>query len=85
MLGPGDVGYRVVVRRVVGGTPDRPLRSDLLGELVSFTDRDLTVLTADGPVTVPLPAVVAAKRVPPRPPRRGPAERRSDPPGLGEA
>lgn len=67
MLGPDDVGHRVVVRRVVGGTPDRPLRGDLLGELVALTDHELTVVTRDGPVTVPRQAVVAAKRVPPPP------------------
>ena len=67
MLGPDDVGHRVVVRRVVGGTPDRPLRSDLLGDLVALTDRELTVATRNGPVTVARQAVVAAKRVPPPP------------------
>lgn len=70
MLGPDDVGHRVVVRRVVGGTPDRPMRSDVLGDLVSVTDRELTVVTRDGPVTIPRQTVVAAKRVPPPPVRR---------------
>ncbi len=83
MLGPDDVGHRVVVRRIVGGTVDRPLRSDLLGQLVALTEHELTVATDNGPVTVARQAVVAAKRIPPRPARR-PA-RPSDPAGLGEA
>ncbi len=67
MLGPPDVGQRVVIRRIVGVREDRPLYSDVLGYLAAVTGTDL-VLEADGgsPLRVPAAAVVAAKRVPPR-------------------
>jgi GNAT superfamily N-acetyltransferase len=61
------VGYRVVVRRVVGARHGRPLYSDALGELTELTDDHLTVVTARGPLRVPLTEVARAKRVPPRP------------------
>lgn len=67
MLGQHDVGYRVVVRRVVGARHGRPLYSDALGELTELTDDHLTVVTARGPLRVPLTEVARAKRVPPRP------------------
>jgi hypothetical protein len=70
MLGPGDIGHRVVVRRVVGVRDHRPLMTDALGVLTAITDTSLTLDTDAGPLTVPLAAVVAAKRIPPRPPRR---------------
>ena len=66
MLGPQDVGYRVVVRRIVGKRGDRPVFTDALGELTALTADELTVNTAAGPLTVPLAAVTAAKRIPPR-------------------
>lgn len=65
MLGEQDVGHRVVVRRFVGVRDDRPLFSDVLGELVELTETELTVRTADGPVRVPRNRVHRAKRVPP--------------------
>lgn len=71
MLDPGDVGHRVVVRRVVGrhGPDDRrPLHTDALGRLTGVTATTFTVETRSGPVTIPRDAVVAAKRVPPRRP-----------------
>ncbi|HET8659927.1 MAG TPA: GNAT family N-acetyltransferase [Micromonosporaceae bacterium] len=66
MLGPADVGHRVVVRRVVGGSADRPLFTDLLGELAALTPEELTVVTRHGPVVVPRGEVHRAKRVPAR-------------------
>jgi hypothetical protein len=66
MLGPHDVGFRVVVRHIVGVRDGRPLLTDVLGELTSFTEVELTVTGRDGPVRVPAAAVVAGKRIPPR-------------------
>jgi len=65
VLGPGDVGYRVVVRRFVGIREDRPQFSDALGRLVSLTDTDATLDTGRGLLVVPLDTVALAKRVPP--------------------
>ncbi len=75
MLGPHDVGSRVVVRRVVGARHDRPLFSDALGELTELTDSHLTIVTERGPLRVPLDEVTRAKRVPAR---RTPAGADSD-------
>ncbi|MEV4704007.1 GNAT family N-acetyltransferase [Actinoplanes sp. NPDC049316] len=71
MLRRQDVGHRVVVRRIVGVSRDRPLFTDALGELVELTETDLTLATAKGTVRVPLTEVHRAKRVPPA--RRPPA------------
>jgi N-acetylglutamate synthase len=57
MLGPQDVGFRVVVRHFVGLRDGRPLFTDVLGELLRFTDAELTI---------PLRAVIADKRIPGR-------------------
>jgi GNAT superfamily N-acetyltransferase len=67
-----DVGHRVVVRRIVGVSQDRPLFTDALGELVELTETDLTLATDQGTLRVPLREVHRAKRVPParRPPAR---------------
>jgi hypothetical protein len=70
VLGPGDVGRRVVVRRVVGVRDGRPLMTDVLGILTAITDTDLTVQTDAGVLAIPRTAVVAAKPVPPKPPPR---------------
>ena len=72
MLRRQDVGHRVVVRRIVGVSAERPLFSDALGELVALTETDLTLATAKGTLRVPLAEVHRAKRVPParRPPAR---------------
>jgi GNAT superfamily N-acetyltransferase len=59
-----DVGHRVVVRRIVGVSQDRPLFTDALGELVELTETELTLATANGPLRVPLRDVHRAKRVP---------------------
>lgn len=72
MLGRDDVGHRVVVRRIVGVRDDRPVFTDVLGDLVDFGVEELTVRTRDGLVTMPVAAVVAGKRIPPPPPRRAP-------------
>jgi N-acetylglutamate synthase len=66
-----DVGHRVVVRRIVGISQDRPLFTDALGELVDLTETDLTIATDKGTLRVPLREVHRAKRVPPA--RRPPA------------
>ncbi|GGQ40651.1 GNAT family N-acetyltransferase [Couchioplanes azureus] len=64
MLRRQDVGHRVVVRRIVGVSHDRPLFTDALGELVELTETDLTLATAKGTLRVPLAEVHRAKRVP---------------------
>jgi ribosomal protein S18 acetylase RimI-like enzyme len=58
------------VRRLVGmHRNDRPLYSDLLGQLEDIGDEHLVVRTRDGVLhTVPLAEVHRAKRVPPRRP-----------------
>jgi hypothetical protein len=66
MIGPQDVGHRVVVRRVVGVRDGRPLFTDILGELIDYDESELTVAAKNGPVSVPIGAVVAAKRIPAR-------------------
>jgi GNAT superfamily N-acetyltransferase len=67
-----DVGHRVVVRRIVGVSQDRPLFTDALGELVELTETELTLATEHGQLRVPLREVHRAKRVPAarRPPAR---------------
>jgi GNAT superfamily N-acetyltransferase len=60
-----DVGHRVVVRRIVGVSEDRPLYTDALGELVDLTETELTLATDKGTLRVPLREVHRAKRVPP--------------------
>lgn len=66
MLGPRDVGHRVVVRRFVDAPDDRPIFTDLLGELTELTETGITVRTADGPVRVPFHEITRAKRIPDR-------------------
>lgn len=66
MLGPEDVGHRVVVRRIVGVRDNRPLLSDALGELLELDSTGLTVATRHGPVRIGHDTIQAAKRVPPR-------------------
>ena len=64
-VGPGDSGVRISLRRALpeGGY------GDVLGDLVSWTDT-VVIETRHGVVEVPSGSVVAAKRVPPAPPRR---------------
>lgn len=67
-LGPGDVGERVVVRRRL---PDEGL-GDLLGELLRWDDEAVVVRDRHGVEHLVARAdVVAGKRVPPAPARRG--------------
>src|SRR5262245_61449623 len=66
MLGPADVGHRVVVRRYVGLRDNRPIYTDVLGQLTRATASDLTIETKRGTVVVPVNDVHRAKRVPPR-------------------
>lgn len=66
-LAAAPLGTRVVVRyRIDGGL------TDALGELVDRADGVCTVRTRRSDVVIALPLVVAAKEVPPTPPRRAP-------------
>jgi hypothetical protein len=66
-LSDAPLGTRVVVRyRIEDGL------TDALGELVGRGDGDCTVRTRRSDVVIPLALVVAAKEVPPAPPRRNP-------------
>jgi hypothetical protein len=66
-LSDAPLGTRVVVRyRIEGGL------TDALGELVGKSDGECTVRTRRSDVVIALPLVVAAKEVPPAPPRRTP-------------
>jgi hypothetical protein len=71
VLGRDDVGHRVVVRRFVEIRDERPLFTDIVGDLVAWDDESITVVTRRGPVTVPIAAIAAGKRIPPPAPRRG--------------
>lgn len=64
-----DVGSRVSVRRWVDQPQGRPVRSDVVGRLVGWSDDDvLTVVRRDGSaVEVPNRDVVASRVVPPHP------------------
>lgn len=70
-LSVADVGSRVVVRRRIRGA-ERPLYTDLLGELVAVSDSEVVILTTDGTVRVPRNEIHRAKTVPAR---RGPTAR----------
>ena len=66
-LAAAEPGTRVVVRyRIEGGL------TDALGDLVARTQDGCTIRTRRSDVVIPLSLVVAAKPVPPRPPRRAP-------------
>jgi GNAT superfamily N-acetyltransferase len=70
-----SVGIRVVVRqRLVGD--DAGGATDVIGDLVERTDDELVIETRRGRVAVPRRDVLAAKPVPPRPTRPGPAHLR---------
>ena len=61
-----DVGRRITVRRTIGGDPGRV--SDVVGELVAWTEQHLVVRRVDGSTTsVPRNAVVAGRVVTPVP------------------
>jgi GNAT superfamily N-acetyltransferase len=55
-----------VVRRRAGLRGDRPVFSDVLGELVDLTETDLTVRTVERVVRVPRAEITHVKRVPDR-------------------
>jgi hypothetical protein len=68
-LSGAPLGTRVVVRyRIEGGL------TDALGELVGLGEGVCTVRTRRLDVDIPLALVVAAKEVPPAPPRRNPRQ-----------
>ncbi|MDQ0820103.1 hypothetical protein QFZ79_002396 [Arthrobacter sp. V4I6] len=68
-LSGAPIGTRVVVRyRIEGGL------TDALGELVGLGEGACTVRTRRQDVVIPLARVVAAKEVPPAPPRRNPRQ-----------
>jgi hypothetical protein len=69
-LGRADVGHRVVVRRFVEMRDGRPVFTDVVGDLTAWDERDITVVTRRGTVTVPIATIVAGKRIPARPVRR---------------
>jgi hypothetical protein len=74
-LATAPAGTRVVVRyRIDGGF------TDALGDLLECGETECTVRTRTTDVGIPLDRVVAAKQVPPAPPRRGP---RRTPPAAG--
>jgi hypothetical protein len=77
VLGPQDVGSRVVVRVVVRVSDQgRPQFTDILGILDAIDDRNVMITTDRGERrTVPVAAIAAAKPVPPKPPPRHPRHR----------
>ncbi|MFC4394843.1 hypothetical protein [Arthrobacter sedimenti] len=67
-LAAAEPGTRVVVRyRIEGGL------TDALGHLLACDAGSCTVRTRQADVVIPLDRVVAAKKVPPAPPRRAAA------------
>src|SRR3989442_1684345 len=50
VLGPEDLGHRVVVRRIIGIRDNRPVYTDLLGELVDLSETHITVRARTGAV-----------------------------------
>ncbi|WP_432835174.1 GNAT family N-acetyltransferase [Dactylosporangium sp. CA-092794] len=66
MLGPQHVGQRVVVRRIVGTSGERPVYSDILGQLLEATETHLTVRARSGSIRIPIAEITHAKPVPPR-------------------
>lgn len=61
------VGRRVVVRYLI---EDGQRATDALGELTARDQATVTVLTRRGEVVIDRATIVAAKPVPPAPPRR---------------
>jgi len=64
VLGPADVGKRVVIRRIVAVQDNRAIFSDVLGELVEWTESNVTVRTRAGVVRVDRGDIARAKTVP---------------------
>ena len=48
-----------------------PRLSDALGEILNISASAVVIATRRGELTIPLPSIVTAKRVPPPPQRRG--------------
>ena len=73
-IGADDVGSRVSVRHLIAGSrPDESgaQMTDVVGHLESWSGGLALVRRRDGEVvTVPIDRIVAAKVVPPAPPRR---------------
>jgi len=69
------IGSRVVVRHLLVDPPETGV-TDVVGRLVDRTPEAVVVDTRKGLVTVPRRHVVAAKPIPPRPTRPGPAHLR---------
>jgi hypothetical protein len=66
-VGPGDVGVRVSLRRVLPGGG----YGDVLGIVQAWDETSVRLEKRDGTVVVvPVSSVVAAKRIPPPPARR---------------
>jgi GNAT superfamily N-acetyltransferase len=66
VLGPHDIGHRVVVRRHAGQQDGRQVFSDILGELVDLTETEITIRTTTRLARIPVGSVSHAKRVPRR-------------------
>jgi GNAT superfamily N-acetyltransferase len=60
VLGPDDVGHRVVVRHLA----DESAFSDVLGVLVAITESEITIRTRKQEVRVPRDRITHAKRIP---------------------
>ncbi len=73
-LGPGVVGQRVVIRRLLPGQTGPtggPAFTDVLGICVSWADGTAVILREDGTrVSIATSEIVSGKPVPPRPPVR---------------
>jgi len=74
MLGPEDVGQRVVIRRILRdrtGPTGGAAFGDILGVLEQWDAEHVVIRPSDGdPVRVPFSDVHRAKRIPPPPPPR---------------
>jgi N-acetylglutamate synthase len=82
MFGPDDLGHRVVIRRFVGTRDDRPIFTDILGELTAWGEDTVTVATRRGEVTIPRREIARAKRIPPAASRPDRSQRRPDEDGA---
>ncbi len=70
-LGHSDVGRRVSVRHWVADPMGARAATDVVGELAEADGSTLSIRRRDGfLVQVPVDSVIAARRVPPAPPRR---------------
>jgi N-acetylglutamate synthase len=68
---PTDVGERVSIRARIPATPGGPTTTDTLGHLRRWSDGVLEVEQRDGAIrTIAEADLLAARKVPPAPPRR---------------